>query len=51
MSEQPKTWECWVAYYNDYSGITVFSTEIEALRHAVNHGMAVTSLKSGEDLR
>lgn len=31
---------CWVVYYSDWSGIAVFDTEIDALRHVnENDGM------------
>ena len=29
----------WVAYYSDHSGMSVFPTEIEALRHARERNM------------
>lgn len=29
----------WMAYYPDGSGFAIFSTEIDALRHAVGHRM------------
>lgn len=39
---------CWIAYYSDWSGIAVFGTEIEALRHAVEHSMIVQFFQWGE---
>ncbi len=29
----------WVAYYSDMSACGLFTTEVEALRHAVEHSM------------
>lgn len=29
----------WLCYHSDWSGIAVFSKEVEALRHAVEHQM------------
>lgn len=46
-----RPWTVWVAYYSDWSGIAVFSTEIEALRYAVERGMQVKGLESGDELR
>lgn len=52
MSIDTNPWSCWVAYYPDYSNIFVFSTEIEALRYAVEHAdMRVKQLTNGEELR
>ena len=34
----------WVAHYDDWSDLGIFATEVEALRHAVDHsGMQVKS--------
>ena len=44
-------WCVWVAYYSDYSGISVFQTEIEALRFAVSRGMWVERFESGGEVR
>lgn len=37
----------WVAYYEDLSGFNVFSTEMDALRHAVAHNMSVIRVPLG----
>jgi hypothetical protein len=42
---------CWLAYYADWSGMKVFSEEIDALRHAVGTSMQVMPLYDGEDIR
>jgi len=42
---------CWLAYHSDFSGMTVFADEIDALRHAVEHSMKVMPLNSGDDIR
>lgn len=34
----------WIAFYSDWSSFALFETEIEALRHAVDHSMRVKSL-------
>lgn len=34
----------WMAYYSDRSAIVLFETEMEALRHAVEHSMQVKKL-------
>lgn len=45
-------WCVWVAYYQDYSGVVVFETEVEALRYAVNEGMGyVVRFESGDKVR
>lgn len=41
----------WLAYYQDWSGFAVFSTELLALRYAVEKTMAVTELPFGVDPR
>lgn len=41
----------WLAYYRDWSGMAVFRTELDALRYAVEKGMAVTPLLFGVDLK
>lgn len=51
METKESVWQCWVAYHTDYSGIAVFSTEIEALRYAVEHGMKVERHESGGEIR
>lgn len=39
----------WLAYYSDWSGMAVFSEEIDALRHAVERsGMHVALLANGQ---
>jgi hypothetical protein len=38
----------WLAYYSDYSGIAVFPTELEALKHAQSNGMNVRFCRWGE---
>lgn len=44
---EPKT-ICWLAYYSDYSGMSVFFNEIDALRCAVGSHMEVIELKEGD---
>lgn len=41
----------WVAYYADWSGAAIFDSEVEALRHAVEHHMEVRFVQWGESLR
>ena len=41
----------WVAYYTDWSGLRLFASEVDALRYAVDHGMAVLFVAWGEDPR
>ena len=43
--------DLWLAYYEDFSGLVIFASEIEALRHAVDHTMKVAKIRAGEDLR
>ena len=50
MSEQ-EAGGAWVAYYSDWSGVSIFATEIEALRHAVGKSMEVGFFPWGSDLR
>lgn len=38
----------WLAFHSDWSGIAVFATEIEALRHAQEHTMTVEFRQWGE---
>ena len=38
----------WLAYYHDFSGLAVFLTEIEALRHAVENSMHVKFITWGD---
>ena len=40
----------WMAYYLDWSQFALFETEVEALRHAVEHSMQVRkiTLPSGD---
>ena len=49
MSDNDKPWECWIAYYHDYSGVAVFETEIEALGYAVENSMQVAQYFNGDD--
>ena len=46
--EEPRG--AWVAYYSDYSGMALFGSEIEALRHAVGNSMTVAFWEFGRDL-
>lgn len=39
----------WVARYSDGSGLYLFATEIDALRHAVGSAMEVVHVPYGED--
>lgn len=39
----------WLAYYSDMSGVVPFCSEVEALRHAVQHGMQVKFARFGDD--
>lgn len=41
----------WVAFYSDMSDFRVFRSEIACLRHAVETGMQVKPLRSGEGRR
>ena len=41
---------CWVGYYSDRSGAVVFQTEVEALRHAVQHSAQVHFVEWGHDV-
>lgn len=41
----------WVALHSDYSGISIFATEIEALRHAVDKSMTVRFVPWGGEIR
>lgn len=34
----------YLAYYDDWSGFALFATEVEALRHAVEHSMKVKTI-------
>ncbi len=34
----------WIAYHPDLSEFSIFDTEIEAMRHAVQHSMSVREL-------
>lgn len=47
MHDDPKT-VCWLAYYSDFSGMSVFFNEIDALRCAVDSSMSVIELKEGD---
>ena len=44
---EPKT-VCWLAYHSDYSGMSVYFNEIDALRCAVGSSMSVIELKEGD---
>lgn len=41
----------WVACHCDWSGFALFDTEIEALRYAVDHSMAVHRVPTHADVR
>jgi hypothetical protein len=41
----------WLAYYDDWSAMAVFMTEVEALRYAVEHSMRAKEVRFGIDLR
>jgi hypothetical protein len=41
----------WLAYYSDWSGMSVFKDEINALRFAVENSMLVMPLRDGDDVR
>lgn len=43
----------WVAFYHDWSGMAVFTDELEARRYAMDGGrsMNVMFVSPGEDLR
>lgn len=41
----------WYAYYPDFSGVAAFPNEVEALRHAVAHGMEVLRVPHGIHLQ
>lgn len=40
----------WIAHYTDMSGVVPFTSEVAALRHAVDHHMEVTPVIIGQDL-
>lgn len=42
---------CWLAYHGDFSGLAVFSEEVDALRYAVENSMKVSYVLWGEELR
>lgn len=60
--EEPGTWirsktepqltidGCWVAHHSDWSALTLFNDELEALRYAVANGMQVQRVSWGEEL-
>ena len=39
---------CWLAYHEDWSGMAVFATELDALRHANGTSMVVAPLTDGQ---
>lgn len=39
----------WLAYYSDWSGISMFASEVEALRHAVDNSMSVGFCRFGHE--
>ena len=41
---------CWIAYYADHSGATLFASEIQALRFAIETGMSVKFVEFGADI-
>jgi hypothetical protein len=41
----------WLGYHEDWSGMAVFSSELAALRWAVERNAAVTRVPFGVDLR
>lgn len=45
----PNVGGVWLAYYSDMSGVVPFSTEVAALRHAVQHHMQVKYARFGDD--
>lgn len=51
QTENDATGGAWVALYSDYSGISIFATEIDALRHAVDKTMTVRFVPWGGDIR
>jgi hypothetical protein len=43
--------ELWCAWYEDFSDVALFGTELEALRYAIKSSMSVRKVKIGESLR
>lgn len=41
----------WMAYYEDFSDVLIFGSELEALRYAVNLTMRVKPLELGKSIR
>ena len=41
----------WVSYYGDSQGVSVFATELDALRHALGYSANVGFLKFGSDVQ
>lgn len=46
-----RTEGCYIAYNDDWSGMAVFSSEVQALRYAVERSMKVARVPFGVDLR
>lgn len=45
--QQVRTGGCWLAHHSDWSGFAVFGSELDALRHAVEHSMTVVFAEWG----
>lgn len=43
--------ELWLAYHSDHSDYAVFTSELEALRFAVDNSMLVQRIDPGESIR
>lgn len=41
----------WLAYYGDFSDCVVFTSELEALRYAVENSMLVQRIEPGVSIR
>lgn len=38
----------WISYFDDWSGVSAFASEIDAMRHAVEHGCRVAFAPWGQ---
>jgi hypothetical protein len=51
MNPPQRVW-VWVAYWDDFSELAIFTDELEALRHAVEHtSMQVAKIQVGRGVR
>lgn len=47
----PRSDGCWLAHNDEFSKLAVFSSEMQALRYAVNNRLKVSRVAYGTDLR